>query len=57
MKCGYCGRDIPDEIPADQKSCGACGGRCRKVHCPHCGYQNPAPSKLLKKLFKEGNGD
>ena len=29
-----------------QTRCGACPGGCRKVHCPYCGYANPAPSRI-----------
>ena len=53
MNCGFCGKEVPDEVgPADEKSaCGSCRGGCRKIHCPHCGYANPAPGKLLKKFL------
>lgn len=49
MNCGFCGREIPDRVP--EKSCGRCGSGCRKVHCPYCGYENPAPSRLLNRLM------
>lgn len=52
MICGFCGRDIPDEIEA-QSSCGLCGSGCRYVHCPWCGYKNPLPTGLLKRLMRK----
>jgi hypothetical protein len=50
MICGFCGKEIPNQLP--EKSCGRCGSGCRKVHCPYCGYENPAPSEFLTRLFK-----
>jgi len=47
MNCGFCGRKLPGKI--EQKPCGACPGGCRKIHCPWCGYANPAPPKLWRK--------
>jgi hypothetical protein len=52
MKCGFCGRDIPDQ-PGQEKSCGACPGGCRKVHCPYCGYANPVVPGFLKRWAKK----
>lgn len=52
MKCGFCGREIPDE-PGLEKSCGACRGGCRKVHCPYCGYANPVVPEFLKRWSKK----
>ncbi len=49
MICGFCHREIPDETP--EKGCGRCGGGCRKVHCPYCGYENPLPSPLVERLL------
>jgi hypothetical protein len=54
MKCGFCGREIPDE-PGQEKSCGACPGGCRKVHCPYCGYANPVVPGFLKRWSKKKN--
>jgi hypothetical protein len=51
MICGFCNKEIPDQLP--EISCGRCGSGCRKVHCPHCGYENPAPSEFLNRLFKK----
>ena len=53
MICGFCGREIPDEIDQERTSCGACSGGCRKVHCPHCGYGNPLVSPLLRRWKKK----
>ncbi|HKK01999.1 MAG TPA: hypothetical protein VJ955_07515 [Desulfuromonadales bacterium] len=53
MKCGFCGRDIPDEVPENQTGCGMCHGGCRKVHCPNCGYANPLVPSYLKRLKKK----
>jgi len=49
MICGFCRKEIPAKTP--EESCGRCGGGCRKVHCPHCGYENPLPSALFEGLF------
>jgi len=49
MKCAFCQKDIPEEVP--EKSCGQCVGGCRKVHCPYCGYANPLPSGWLERMF------
>jgi hypothetical protein len=51
MQCGFCAKELPEELP--EAACGACLGGCRKIHCPWCGYANPAPSKLLKKMMKK----
>ncbi|MFA5514864.1 MAG: hypothetical protein WDA20_01125 [Desulfuromonadales bacterium] len=53
MKCGFCGKEIPDAPDVGQQSCGACSGGCRKVHCPHCGYANPVVSGLLRRLMQK----
>ncbi|MCK4502916.1 MAG: hypothetical protein KAU22_07750 [Desulfuromonadales bacterium] len=59
MICGFCHRQIEIKIGAleDGSACGSCFGGCRKVHCPHCGYANPAPGKLLARFLqlKKGN--
>ncbi|MEJ2698263.1 MAG: hypothetical protein P8Z70_01185 [Desulfuromonadales bacterium] len=52
MRCGYCGREIPDQVDATRMRCGKCPGGCRKIHCPHCGYENPAPPDFLKRWLK-----
>jgi hypothetical protein len=53
MRCGFCGREIPDTIPEDRKGCGQCSGGCRKVHCPYCGYANPLVPHYLKRWVKK----
>ena len=53
MKCGFCGKDIPDRPDDDRTPCGVCPGGCRKVHCPHCGYANPVVSGRLKRWLGE----
>ncbi len=37
-----------------KKGCGGCpmSGGCHKICCPHCGYENPAPPKFLKRWLK-----
>lgn len=54
MICGFCHREIPEQVgaPDGETVCGRCLGGCRKVHCPYCGYANPAPSAYLKRLLK-----
>jgi hypothetical protein len=49
MICGFCGREISADLP--EKSCGRCAGGCHKVHCPYCGYENPAPSVFLERVL------
>lgn len=56
MKCGMCDKEIPDLLPEAEDRCGACPGGCRKVHCPYCGYGNPALPNYLKK-FAADNAD
>ncbi len=55
MICGFCHKEIEDVVgaPAGGKSCGACLGGCHKIHCPNCGYANPAPGKLLSRFLKK----
>jgi hypothetical protein len=52
MKCGFCGREIPDE-PGKEQSCGACPGGCRMVLCPFCGYANPVIPGFLQRFTKK----
>lgn len=53
MKCGFCGREIPDTADESRPSCGACRGGCRKVHCPYCGYANPLVPRILERWSKK----
>jgi len=54
MICGFCHKEIKQEIgaPEGQSACGRCFGGCRKIHCPYCGYANPAPGKYLSRFLK-----
>ncbi len=57
MNCGFCQREITVKVgaPDGEKTCGICFGGCRKVHCQHCGYANPAPGKLLSRFLKSSH--
>jgi len=52
MICSFCGKEF-DEESAGQ-GCRACAmfGGCKKVKCPHCGYESPQKPKSLKLLEK-----
>lgn len=58
MNCGFCHKEILENVGVaeGEKSCGACPGGCRKIHCPYCGYANPAPGKFLSRLLKKEKG-
>jgi hypothetical protein len=56
MRCGFCGKEISEETGPREKACGACPGGCRKVHCPHCGYGNPAITGFLKRRKEADKG-
>ena len=56
MKCAFCGKEIAAEVGRTQR-CGQCGGACHKIHCPHCGYANPAVPNYLKRWIKKDEGD
>ncbi|BCR05512.1 hypothetical protein DESUT3_25810 [Desulfuromonas versatilis] len=53
MICGFCGKQISLDSET-KKGCGGCpmSGGCHKICCPHCGYENPAPPRLLKRWLK-----
>jgi adenine-specific DNA methylase len=55
MICGFCHKEIDEQVGSQdgQTPCGRCFGGCRLIHCPHCGYANPAPGKLLSRLLKK----
>lgn len=55
MICGFCAKEIEEKI--GKNDCGHCPGGCRKIHCPHCGYANPAPGKLLSRLLNKNKKD
>ncbi|HOF88208.1 MAG TPA: hypothetical protein PLZ36_08935 [Armatimonadota bacterium] len=48
LTCDLCGHRFTAEEGAT--SCGNCAlfgtGGCRKVRCPRCGYEMPAPARL-----------
>ena len=48
-----CHKEIPEVLPDKENRCGACSGGCRKVHCPFCGYGNPAMPNYLKKFMSD----
>jgi len=51
MKCSFCEHELTAEMLREQ-GCGACGGACRKVHCPYCGQENQVNSEFFDKLLK-----
>lgn len=50
MRCAFCDREF-DERHAS-KACSGCAvfGGCQKVKCPHCGYESPRETRLLRWL-------
>jgi ribosomal protein S26 len=50
MKCSLCGKTFDEE--AARKTCGACAlvGGCHLVRCPHCGYEMPEETRLVKAI-------
>ena len=50
MTCGLCQKPFVEDRA--QPTCQACplSARCRFVHCPHCGYENPVEPPWLGKL-------
>ncbi|MCK5912301.1 MAG: hypothetical protein KAG12_00370 [Desulfuromusa sp.] len=59
MNCGFCHQEIALKVgaPDGESSCGSCLGGCRKIHCPHCGYANPAPGKFLSRFLGKKEKD
>ncbi len=59
MICGFCHKEIDAVVgaPEGQTSCGQCLGGCHKIHCPHCGYANPAPGKFLSRFLQKKEKD
>jgi hypothetical protein len=56
VKCSFCGHELTPEMLREQ-GCGACGGGCRKIHCPYCGQENPVtPEYLVRLLNKDSEG-
>jgi len=52
MRCPFCDREFDEE--SAEGACRQCSffGGCRKVKCPHCGYESPAEPRLIKWLKK-----
>jgi len=50
MKCTFCGHELTVAM-LREKGCGACGGGCRKIHCPYCGQENPVVPEYLAELL------
>jgi hypothetical protein len=51
--CAFCGKTFdPDSATSACRNCASFGG-CKKVKCPHCGYDMPAETKLGKWLRKK----
>ena len=52
MRCPFCGRT--SSAPQAERACKTCAlfGGCKKVKCPHCGYESPAEPRSLKWLRK-----
>ena len=54
MNCSFCGKGFDEQLA--RKSCQACAmfGGCRKLKCPHCGYEvppEPASLRWVRKLL------
>jgi len=54
MICSFCDKEFDEH--ASEKACRQCSlfGGCKKVKCPHCGYESPKQPKSLKWLNKIG---
>lgn len=56
MKCSFCGREFDEAASA--KSCSGCSlfGGCQLLKCPHCGYESPRETRLVRALkqWKQG---
>jgi hypothetical protein len=52
MICAFCDKEFAEE--AAEKACGQCSlfGGCKKIKCPHCGYESPKQPESLKWLKK-----
>ena len=51
MRCSFCENELTAEM-LREAGCGACGGGCRKIHCPYCGRENPIIPEIFDKLLK-----
>ena len=59
ITCPFCGTRFTEEESA--KCCTNCAmfgsGGCKKLRCPNCSYEMPAPARLpglLARVFKRG---
>lgn len=50
MNCPFCGKTFSQR--ESEKTCKGCAmfGGCKKIKCPHCGYESPAEPKSAKWL-------
>ena len=48
--CPFCGTTFDED--AASKTCSTCSafGGCRKIKCPHCGYEMPREPAFLRWL-------
>jgi hypothetical protein len=50
MICDFCGKEY--EEADGVKACSRCSmfGGCQMLKCPHCGYETPRETKLVKRI-------
>ncbi|MBM4016775.1 MAG: hypothetical protein FJ288_00355 [Planctomycetes bacterium] len=50
MTCPFCGKEFGEA--AARTACAGCSlvGGCRKVKCPHCGYEMPEETRLVRAI-------
>ena len=50
MNCSWCRQDF--DVKQGRVACRHCAlfGGCRKVKCPHCGYEMPEEPRVLQVL-------
>ena len=56
MRCDFCGKECDEQ--AAERACRSCAmlGGCRMLKCPHCGYERPRDTRLVRWLraWREG---
>lgn len=54
MRCPFCGKSF-DEDEARKECAANCSllGGCKKLKCPHCGYETPATPRWIRWLRKK----